>query len=106
MNSCEVIRGCCCGEVIAASDVEAENQMQVIGGREYTLSELQGWDLDQLSRLIIEYQETRRAWLRADEAIAASMATLATELAAAKSELGRARDELRRQRGGKGAQPV
>jgi len=102
MSLYELISGCGGREVIAAeqeSDVEAESQTLVIGGREYTLPELQGWDLDRLARLIMDYQETRRAWLRADEAIAVRMAALEAELAAAKSELGRVRAVRRRARG-------
>lgn len=78
--------------------METRNRQQVIGGHDYLMSELCAWPPTELAELVVEYQATRRTWRCADDAIAASVASLETELEITKRELVRTRAELRQER--------
>jgi hypothetical protein len=69
----------------------------VIGGRDFTLSELFAWHPAHLAGLIVKYQEMRQTWRSADEAVVRQVAALERELKSLKRELAGARAELQHQ---------
>lgn len=78
--------------------MESKSKPLVIGGRDYTLAELCSFPVHDLAELIVDYQDTRRTWQAADDAIAACVGQLEAELAATRRDLVRKQAELRRER--------
>ena len=70
----------------------------VIGGADFTLSELLTWHPANLAGLILDYQKVRTWWTRADSACGTYVRALEAELRATKRELEGARVELKLRR--------
>jgi hypothetical protein len=74
------------------------HKQMVIGGDDFTLTELLTWHPAHLAGLILKYQETRKWWQRADSSVATYVAALESELRATQRELEGAKVELRLRR--------
>lgn len=72
--------------------------LNIIGGQDFTLTELLTWHPAHLAGLILKYQETRKWWHRADGSVASYIAALEAELRTTQRELEGAKTELKLRR--------
>jgi len=72
--------------------------LNIIGGQDFTLTELLTWHPAHLAGMILKYQETRKWWQRADSSVATYVAALESELRATQREIEGAKVELRLRR--------
>jgi len=83
----------------------AHKQM-VIGGQDFTLTELLTWHPAHLAGLVLKYQETRKWWQRADSTVGTYVQAMEAELKAAQRELEGARTELKLRRNAAKVRPM